>query len=57
MDKTTLAELLASACDHVGEDAPLEFSGELVVAMTCNHCKEDTPVFKRMARLYEGETT
>jgi len=48
---------LAIAREHVGQDAALEFSGELVVAMTCDHCQEVTPVFKRMARLYEGETT
>jgi adenylyltransferase/sulfurtransferase len=56
VDKTSLAELLASAREEVGEDASLEFSGELVVAMTCNYCQEETPIFKRMARLYEGET-
>jgi Zn finger protein HypA/HybF involved in hydrogenase expression len=57
VDKTTLAELLVIAREELGEDASLEFSGELVVAMTCNHCQEETPVFRRMARLYEGETT
>ena len=57
VDKTTLAAVLAIAREHVGQDAALEFSGELVVAMTCAHCQEETPVFKRMARLYEGETT
>jgi adenylyltransferase/sulfurtransferase len=55
-DKTTLAELLAIAGEELGEEVALEFSGELVVAMTCNHCQEETPVFKRMARLHEGET-
>jgi molybdopterin/thiamine biosynthesis adenylyltransferase len=56
-DMTTVAELLAIARAHVGEEAALEFSGELVVAMTCAQCQEQTPVFKRMARLYENETT
>ena len=28
-----------------------------VVGMTCEHCQEQAPVFKRMARLYEHETT
>ncbi|MFN2134741.1 MAG: HesA/MoeB/ThiF family protein [Candidatus Promineifilaceae bacterium] len=54
---TTLAELLAIAREHAGEGATLEFSGELVVGMTCEHCQEQAPVFKRMARLYEHETT
>ena len=56
-DKTTLAELLAIAGKELGEEASLEFSGELVVAMACNNCQEETPVFKRMARIFEGETT
>ena len=56
-DKTTLAELLAIAGKELGEEASLEFSGELVVGMACNNCQEETPVFKRMARLFEGETT
>ena len=51
------ATVLAIAREQLGEDAHLEFSGELVVAMTCNHCQEESPVFKRMARLHEGETT
>ncbi len=56
VDKTTLAELLAIAREQLGEDTTLEFSGELVVAMTCNHCQEETPVFKRMSRLYEEDS-
>jgi adenylyltransferase/sulfurtransferase len=31
----------------------LEFDGELVVSMVCDTCKVETPVFQRMARLYE----
>jgi hypothetical protein len=33
----------------------LEFDSEIVVAMHCPACGQETPVFKRMARLYEGE--
>ena len=55
VETTTLAELLAIAREHLGDSATLEFTGELVVAMTCDHCQEETPVFKRMARLYEGD--
>ncbi len=57
VETTTLAELLAIAREHLGDSATLEFTGELVVAMTCDHCQEETPVFKRMARLYEGAST
>jgi adenylyltransferase/sulfurtransferase len=57
VDTTTLADLLAIAREQVGDDAALEFSGELVVAMTCAHCQEETPVFKRMARMTEAEST
>ncbi len=55
-DTTTLAELLAIAREQLGDEAVLEFSGELVVAMQCLHCKEETPVFRRMARLYEDDS-
>jgi adenylyltransferase/sulfurtransferase len=57
VDTTTLAGLLAVAREQVGQEAALEFSGELVVAMTCAHCQEKTPVFKRMARMSEAEST
>ncbi len=53
-DQTTLAELLAIARARLGDKAMLEFSGELVVAMKCSHCGEESPVFKRMARLYDS---
>lgn len=57
VDTTTLADLLAIAREQLGEEAALEFSGELVVAMTCAQCQEETPVFKRMARMSEAEST
>jgi molybdopterin/thiamine biosynthesis adenylyltransferase/predicted RNA-binding Zn-ribbon protein involved in translation (DUF1610 family) len=54
---TTVAELLAAAREKLGDEAELEFSSELVVAMHCPDCGLDTAVFKRMARLYENEYT
>lgn len=50
---TTLEELLVIAREQLGPDAVLEFDGELVVSMVCDTCKVETPVFQRMARLYE----
>jgi adenylyltransferase/sulfurtransferase len=54
-DQTTLAELLEIARGRLGSEAMLEFSGELVVAMKCNHCGEESPIFKRMARLFDSD--
>lgn len=56
-DKTTLADLFTVAREELGEEAALEFDGELVVSMHCPSCDETTPFFKRMARLYEQEQT
>lgn len=56
-DQTTLAELLEIARGRLGPEAMLEFSGELVVAMKCDHCGEESPVFKRMARLFDSSAT
>jgi adenylyltransferase/sulfurtransferase len=56
-DQTTLRELLGLARERLGPEAMLEFNGELVVAMTCEHCGEEEPVFKRMARLYESSAS
>lgn len=53
-DQTTLGELLDIARERLGAKAMLEFNGELVVAMKCEQCSEEEPVFKRMARLYES---
>ncbi|MEW5986664.1 MAG: ThiF family adenylyltransferase [Chloroflexota bacterium] len=50
---TTLAELLAVGRDHLGPDTVLEFDSEIVVALQCPDCGRETPVFQRMARLYE----
>jgi molybdopterin/thiamine biosynthesis adenylyltransferase/predicted RNA-binding Zn-ribbon protein involved in translation (DUF1610 family) len=51
---TTLGELLALAQERLGPEAVLEFDGEVVVAMECPDCGMREPVFKKMARLYEG---
>lgn len=53
-DKTTLADLLQIARTRLGQQAMLEFNGELVVAMKCPNCGQESPVFKRMARLYDS---
>lgn len=54
-DQTTLADLLAHARARVGAEAVLELGAEIVVSLTCNQCQTETPLFKRMARLYEQE--
>jgi adenylyltransferase/sulfurtransferase len=53
--KTSLADLFTIAHKELGEEVALEFDGELVTTMHCPNCDETTPVFKRMARLYEQE--
>lgn len=52
---TTLRELLETANRHLGTESVLEFDSEIVVAMHCPDCGQESPIFKRMARLYEGE--
>lgn len=52
---TTLNDLLGEARQRLGDEAVLEFDSEIVVAMRCPDCGQETPVFKRMARLYESE--
>jgi adenylyltransferase/sulfurtransferase len=54
-EKTTLRDLLTIARERLGEESVLEFDSELVVCMQCPECGLETPVFKRMARLYESE--
>lgn len=54
---TTINDILTIARERLGEDAVLEFDGELVVSMSCPDCDTITPVFKRMARLYEDAAT
>jgi adenylyltransferase/sulfurtransferase len=54
-ESTTIAELLGIARDALGNEAVLELSGELVVALKCQNCGEEEPVFKQMSRLYEQE--
>lgn len=50
---TTLATLLATAREHLGQEVVLEFDSELVVSMICGSCGNEEPIFQRMARLYE----
>ena len=52
---TTAAELLKVARDSLGAESVLEFDSELVISLHCLKCGEETPVFRRMARLYESE--
>jgi adenylyltransferase/sulfurtransferase len=54
---TTLAELLTIAKEKLAEDAVLEFDGEIVTTMQCLDCGETFPIFRKMARLYENEST
>lgn len=53
---TTLGELLAIAKEKLGDEAAIEFDGEVVTTMNCLDCGEDFPIFKKMARLYENES-
>jgi adenylyltransferase/sulfurtransferase len=50
---TTLGEVLTIAREQLGEGAVLELDSELVVGMVCPSCGLQSPVFQRMARLYE----
>lgn len=50
---TTLGRLLSIAREQLGEEAVVELDGELVVSMVCPSCGLESPVFQRMARLYE----
>ena len=50
---TTIADLLDIARRDLGDEAVLELSGELVVAMKCTECGQEEAVFKQMAGLYE----
>ena len=54
-DSSTLGDLLSVARRRLGPETVLEFDGEIVTAMVCPECELETPVFKRMARLYETE--
>jgi adenylyltransferase/sulfurtransferase len=54
---TTLAELLTIAREKLADDAVLEFDGEIVTTMHCLDCGEQFPIFRKMARLYENEST
>ena len=56
-EATTLNDLLIIAREALGDEVALEFDGELVVAMICSSCGEETAVFQRMARLYENDST
>lgn len=54
-DSTTLADLLEIARSMLGEEATLEFSGEIVISMTDPETGDEEFYFKRMARLTESE--
>ncbi len=54
---TTLAELLTIAKEKLADDAVLEFDGEIVTTMYCLDCGEQFPIFRKMARLYENDST
>jgi adenylyltransferase/sulfurtransferase len=54
---TTVGELLDVARERLGEDAVLEFDGELVLSMRCPDCGAEEAVYRRMARLYEDAAT
>ncbi|MCA9934749.1 MAG: ThiF family adenylyltransferase [Anaerolineales bacterium] len=56
-NSTTLQELLAIARTKLGNEAILEFDGEIVTGMYCPTCDKEEPIFKKMARLYENEAT
>ena len=45
LTQTTLAELLDIARGRLGQEAMLEFNGELVVAMKCSHCGDRVTCF------------
>ena len=53
---TTVAQLLTIAKEKLGDDAVLEFDGEIVTTMNCLDCSEEFPIFRKMARLYENES-
>ncbi|MDJ0754658.1 MAG: ThiF family adenylyltransferase [Ardenticatenaceae bacterium] len=53
-DQTTLAELLAIARQHLGDETVLEFSTELVISMTDPSTGQEEFLFKRMANLTES---
>jgi adenylyltransferase/sulfurtransferase len=53
--QTTLGELMEVARKTLGDEAVLEFNSELVVSLQCSQCGRETPVFRRMSRLDEGE--
>jgi adenylyltransferase/sulfurtransferase len=52
---TTVGQLLAIARQRLGPAAVLEFDSEIVTTMSCPSCGQVEAIFKRMARLYEGE--
>ena len=54
---STLGDLLDVARRRLGPDSVLEFDSEIVTTMVCPECEHESPVFKRMARLYETEFT
>lgn len=53
-ESTTLNQLLEIAQDRLGTETVLEFDQEIVVALECPNCGQNSDVFKRMAGLYES---
>ncbi len=51
--ETTVGDLLRIAQAQLGSGAALELGFELVTGMACLECGQESPVFQRMARLYE----
>ena len=54
---TLIRELLEIARKRLGDQTVLEFDNELVTEMVCPNCGLVSPVFKRMASLYDSEFT
>ena len=53
--ETTVSELLQVAREQLGDGTVLELGFELVTGMRCLDCEQETPVFQRMARLFETQ--
>ena len=56
-EDSTLADLLTAVRTHLGPEAILEFSHELVISMIDSSTGEEELIFKHMARLNESQLT
>jgi adenylyltransferase/sulfurtransferase len=56
-EDTLVRELLEIARKRLGDQTVLEFDNELVTEMDCPNCGLVSPIFKRMASLYDSEFT